>query len=193
MNKSWQISGNYNNDWTDEQLLEQYKKDSNEKFIIPLFDRYIEYVYGLSFSILKDVEDAQDVSMEIFEKLTSDLKKYEIKYFKSWLYRYTKNYCLQRIRKAKVREINPKDMHFETIEHLDLGAIAQDQILDNCIENLKSHQQEIIKAFYFEKTSYKQIAKNASISYDKVRSYLQNGRKQIKKCLEKNGFDISAY
>lgn len=174
---------------TDEVLLEQYRRDHTPEILGILFNRYLHLVYGLCLKYLKDREDAQDAVMSIFETLTEKLKTQEIQYFKSWLYVVSKNHCLMQLRKAGGNEkINGVFMETQADVHLiteedqlndDLGA------LEECINELKSAQQKCVRSFYLEEKSYLDIARETAYKLSRVKSYIQNGKRNLKICLEK--------
>ncbi|OEK05638.1 hypothetical protein BFP71_17015 [Roseivirga misakiensis] len=177
---------------TDSELIDLYKKNENKKLIGVLFKRYMTLVYGISLKYLKERSTAQDLTMQVFEKLLSSLKTQEIGNFKSWLYVLTKNECLMHLRKHKrlngqvqslidddFMEISIPVHHEEETLEKDIGQ------LDYCIERLKNEQQHCIKLFYIEKKCYQEVCDITGFEMKKVKSYLQNGRRNLKLCIEK--------
>ena len=76
---------------TDEELIGLYKSDRNELCITILYERYAHLVLGTAMKYLKNSQDAEDVSMNLFEKLPLKILEHDIAYFKGWLYRVVKN------------------------------------------------------------------------------------------------------
>ncbi|MFY0592508.1 MAG: sigma-70 family RNA polymerase sigma factor [Roseivirga sp.] len=149
-------------------------------------------VYGISLKYLKERSTAQDLTMQVFEKLLSSLKTQEIGNFKSWLYVLTKNECLMHLRKQKrlngqVESLNDVDFMELTIatHHEEEGLEEEVGKLDRCIEKLKNEQQRCIKLFYIKKKCYQEVCDITGYELKKVKSYLQNGRRNLKLCIEK--------
>ena len=143
---------------------------------------------------LKNRDDAKDAVMQIFEKLITELRQQEIKQFRSWLYVITKNYCLMQLRSQKTtdRHINNyKIDHVRSVEStmemhpIDEVNAENDLLLKECIENLNDEQKNCIRLFYFENKCYREIAESLKIDEKNVKSHLQNGKRNLKICLEK--------
>jgi len=184
----------YNRDQPDESLLNQYHSSGDLEVLGTLYARYMHLVYGVCLRYLKNREDSKDAVMQIFEKLITDAQQHDIKHFKSWLYVLTKNYCLMQIRsqKSKVRRINSwKIEHVKFVESdielhpIDRDEIDQDKALRNCLEKLKPEQKKCIQLFYFENKCYQDIAYSLKVDEKKVKSHLQNAKRNLKICLEK--------
>lgn len=187
---------------SDEQLIQRFRTLSNNNIFEQLFGRYVELVFGTCLSLLKTEHAAQDASMEIFEKLYLDIQKHEIRHFRPWLYTYTRNYCLGLLRKSQRQQQKSND--FESQQNMQLVDIEHPIInesfdfdpspmLNDCIEELKTLQKEVVQRFYFDNISYKQISEELAISYNEVRSSLQNARRMLKKCLESSGINKQTF
>ena len=175
---------------SDEELLAEYKKSLNMNYLGYLYDRYMTLVYGVSLKYLKDEEEAKDAVMQIFEELVEKLLQHEVRNFKSWLYVVAKNHCLMRLRAGQgTRRVvfDEKFMEFEDNFHLE--QVMDDErlhkALERCIGQLPPHQQRAVKHFYFEELAYKEIALCMKDDVRKVKSYIQNGKRNLKLCLEK--------
>lgn len=132
--------------------------------------------------------------MEIFEKLHLDIQKFEIQHFKSWLHKVAKNHCLMKLRK-KQPKFEYKDMMNSDLESGDVSwtALAEEENgteiaesrLNDCMEKLKSaEQKKCIDLFYYKEKSYKEIETSTGLSFKEVKSFIQNGKLNLKKCLE---------
>lgn len=178
------------NSLSDQELLEQYKASGNLDLLGQLYERYMELVYGLCLKYFKDPQKAEDAVMEIFEQLIEKVRVHEIRQFKSWLHVLARNHCLMALRK-KNREISQDFesdfMYSEPTEHhnVELEEDTQEADLKNCIEQLAEKQKNCITLFYLEDKSYKEIATTTGEAIGKVRSYIQNGRRNLKNCMEK--------
>ena len=185
------ISGK-NQDRSDDELIVMFKDSGNLDILGELFARYMHLIYGVSLKYLADRDDAQDAVMHIFEKLITDLPRHEVQNFKSWLYVLTKNHCLMEIRSRKSAEKQLEGLKTET-EFMESGEDLhpidrEDQsigdALKDCIEILKLEQKQCIELFYFDKLCYQEIAKKLNMEEKKVKSYLQNGKRNLRICLE---------
>lgn len=177
---------------TDQELIQKYKSTQNQEILGELYARYMTLVYGVCLKYLKDREDAKDAVMAIFEKLVDALLKHQVGNFKSWLHVMAKNHCLMILRsaKSKAHYIETNDLHLDMefslpMHHEDEGKIDnQMDGLDECIERLSDDQKECIKLFYLEEKSYKQVSVESGYELKKVKSYIQNGKRNLKNCLE---------
>jgi len=158
-----------------------------------LYSRYMHLVYGVCLKYLKNREESKDAVMQIFEKLLKDLPAYEIRNFKAWLYVITKNFCLMQLRsrqssekKIKLWQNDPENsMESEAFLHpLDDDLLQTNRSLKECIEKLKKEQRECVNWFYYENKSYREIAQFPDMDENKVKSLLQNAKRNLKICLE---------
>lgn len=173
---------------SDLQLIKKYQEDGAIHLIGDLYQRYLELVYGVCLKYLKDESDAKDASMEVFEILTKKLKTHPVENFRSWLYTVVKNHCLQILRKEKYKIQRLEDgevMHSEDFMHhdSDFDLVEPHADLHSCMNELPEGQRKSIQWFYFEKKSYEEIAIIMELTKDQVRSHIQNGRRNLKNCL----------
>lgn len=171
---------------SDIELVAEYQKTENSKYVGELFNRYAHLVLGVCLKYLKNSAESQDAVMQIFEKLMDDLKRQNIQNFKSWLHVVSKNYCLMQLRKKK--KVNNGEV-FENAEHtlestneIDEIQVKEAQLnqLEEAIEQLKPEQRNCIKLFYLEKKCYQEVASNTGFSEKQVKSYIQNGKRNLK-------------
>jgi RNA polymerase sigma-70 factor (ECF subfamily) len=150
----------------------------------------MDLVYGVCLKYLKDSEASKDAVMQIFEELVQKLKIHEVDNFKSWLYTLARNYCLMQLRtpkNLKTVEFNPGVMYSEEPEHLNevFGKEEQLKTLENCLKSLSGDQQQTVELFYLQDKCYNEIATITGLEWNKVRSLIQNGRRNLKICMEK--------
>jgi len=142
---------------------------------------------GTAMKYLKNVHEAEDLTMEVFEGLAKKIEKHEIKHFKSWLYMVCRNECLMRLRKKGpiTQEIEDRLLGSESDENV---AVKEEQLtrLESAIEDLKEEQKICIKHFYLDQKSYQEIAIELNISIKKVKSAIQNGKRNLKILMEGN-------
>ncbi len=150
----------------------------------------MDLVYGVCLKYLKDEEDAKDAVLNIFEELILKVKKYEIQHFKSWLYQLAKNHCLMKLRSAKKfskAAIDVSLMQNEDPVHLN-GVMEKEENfkhLDFCLAKLVPDQKQVVSLFYLDGKCYNEIADLTGIEWKKVRSFIQNGRRNLKICMDK--------
>ncbi|MDR0792338.1 MAG: sigma-70 family RNA polymerase sigma factor [Chitinophagaceae bacterium] len=176
---------------SDEFLLEKFKQTGAQEPLAKLYLRYTGLVYGVCLKYLKDGETAKDAVMNIYQELLQKVPKHEINNFKSWLYVLVKNHCLMYLRSAKKMVIvNTGTEFMQSDENLHLDALQEKEmqltLLENCIEQLPNVQKQSIRLFYLQSKCYNEIVEETGIEWGKVRSLIQNGRRNLKICIEKN-------
>ncbi len=175
-------------DYSDLELIEAYYKEETDSYLGEFFNRYTHLVYGVCLKYLKQREDAQDAVMEIFEKLLQKPPTADIQNLKTWLYVVAKNHCLMKLRKKDPKVISIDSEHsFMEIANEVHPIDKEEQIdgLDSCIKQLKDEQKECIQLFYLKKKCYQEIVTSTGFDLKKVKSYIQNGKRNLKICLEK--------
>ena len=178
-----------NNDLPDRELVELYKTSGDMNVLSRLFQRYMDLLYGVCLKYLKDPEIAKDAVMQIFEELVHKLNKHEVENFKSWLYTLGKNYCLMQLRtpkNLKTTEFKTELMQSEDETHLN-GMLEKEENLkkmERCLQTLSAEQKITVELFYLQNKCYKEIADETGLDWNKVRSYIQNGRRNLKICME---------
>lgn len=154
-----------------------------------LYGRYMDMLYGVCLKYFKEPDEAQDAVIHIFEELVTKVKKYEIDNFKGWLYQLAKNHCLMKLRSKKSQPVNVDAdlMHLQENMHLD--DVMQKEtnliVMEHCIEQLPTEQKVAIQLFYLQEKCYKEIADTTALDINKVRSFIQNGRRNLKICMDK--------
>jgi len=139
---------------------------------------------------LQQVEDAEDAVADIYEELTQKIHKYQIVNFKTWLYSVAKNHCFQILRKEKNRifeEFDARVMESDEFEHLiDVDEDKEkENALNYCLTTLPEEQRQCIVHFFFDDCSYADIVEKTGFALNKVKSYIQNGKRNLKICILK--------
>jgi len=177
-------------DRSDTELVLAYRQSGDLKVLGELYQRYMELVYGVCLKYLKEPELSQDAVMQIFEELVSKLKKHEVENFRGWLHQVAKNHCLMQLRtpkNLKTVAIPPLLMQNEEDVHLN-GVMEKEenfQKLEKCIASLSDEQRTMIKLFYLDGKCYNEIVEITGLEWNHVRSSIQNGRRNLKLCMEK--------
>ena len=177
---------------TDSELLELFLQTEQSEYLGDLYNRYIPLAYGLCLKYLKSVEAAEDAVMQIFEILLEKVGRFEIKEFRTWLYSVAKNHCLQLLRKTN-REISTDfgtvimesgdDLHLMDREEGEQKLSA----LEKCMDQLPGPQKVSVQLFFLEEKSYAEVCDATSYNMKSVKSYIQNGKRNLKICMDKEG------
>jgi len=156
-----------------------------------LFKRYQSLVYGISLKYLRNRDDAKDAVMQLFEKLITTLKTHEVENFKSWLYTTTRNHCLMKIRSGKnkfTEKFTSEFMENGFLLHPEEESELEWNLtrMEKCIEMLVEEQKRCVQLFYLEEKCYKEITQFTGFDLNQVKSYIQNGKRNLKSCMERN-------
>lgn len=175
---------------TDQELLEKFYSDHNNAWLGILLQRYTLLLLGISMKYLKHEEQAKDSVQQIFLKVIQELHKYKVEYFKSWLYMVAKNHCLMKIRekhgKATI-EINDNIISRKD-EATDLQSLLKNELtldlLELSLKELNPEQQQCVTLFYLQKKSYQEVSDATGFTMLQVKSYIQNGKRNLKILIE---------
>ena len=180
------------NEQDDSSLIAAYKQSGDLEVLGSLYNKYMHLVFGVCFNYFKDEELSKDAVMQIFEELVTKLKVHEVQNFKSWLHVLTRNHCLMALRKsAKNPMVALEDSFVEngSFVHLDIEDVKEAQltVMEKCMETLSEEQRKSVDLFYLKEMCYKEVADITGYDMLKVKSYIQNGKRNLKICIEKNG------
>lgn len=173
------------------KLLAAYYQSGDLNLLGQLYEPYMHLIYGVCLKYLKDQTKSEDAVMQIFESLIKKLRIHHVDNFKSWLYTVAKNHCLMQLRSLEkdIVFIDESFMESAEISHQsnkDEFPEEQLQLMEKCIEELKPEQQQAIRLFYLEEKCYKDIVDITGFDLKKVKSYIQNGKRNLKICMERN-------
>lgn len=179
---------------SDKELLSGYKENADNTYIGELYNRYVHLVFGVCMKYLKNEDESKDAVMQVFEKLLHDLVKHEVENFKGWLYTLTKNHCLMLLRNDHMHVINQADlkkdlseiMENDTDLHQDNSMEKELQIrqLEEGITMLNREQRSCVELFYLSDKSYQEVAEITGFDLNQVKSYIQNGKRNLKNYLQ---------
>ncbi len=177
---------------SDLELIELYKESGELAHWGKLYSRYTSLVYGVCLKYLKDRDEAKDAVMQLFEKLITTLLNHEVENFKSWLYVTARNHCLMQLRSQKgkrMEEFSPRLMENQFLLHLEEEPEMEQNLtkLERCIATLVDDQQQCVRLFYLQEKCYKDITGLTGFDLNKVKSFIQNGKRNLKICMERNG------
>lgn len=180
--------------YSDAELLQQFRKTADSKWLGWLFERYSLLVFGVCMKYLRNATDAQDATQHVFEKALGEVGKYEIPFFKSWIYSVAKNHCLMQIRSRNSKPGTTDELPEEASAELltdqelkikELLMEEQSHHLKAALHELNPEQRICVEMFYLEKSSYHEIETRTGFSFSQVKSHIQNGKRNLRIILEK--------
>ena len=174
----------------DQELLSKFVESGDQEYISILYQRYMHLVYGSCLKYYKNASDAEDAVMDIYEKIVRKIPGSNVQYFKSWLFTVTRNHCLEQLRKKSnhaEKENQAHVMHYQEEFHPDdVDKDKEVDVLHECIEKLGRSQKQCVQLFYFQKLSYNEISTQLELTMGQVRSNIQNGRRNLRICMDEN-------
>ena len=186
-----------NRDLDDLELIRRYKQTGEESYVGILFERYTHLVFGVCMKMLKNEEESKDQTMSVFEDLLEKLKVHDITNFPAWLHQVSRNSCLMYLRKQKsiagkhdnVAFLYQNDVENDFYEHHSNGVEKELSLqqLEEAIKKLNQEQRECIELFYLQEKSYKEVAEKTGYDLNQVKSFIQNGKRNLKIIMERNG------
>ena len=178
-------------DIPDQELLEKFYADRNNEWLGILLQRYTLLLLGVCMKYLKNEEDARDSVQQVFLKVIQELHKYKVDYFKSWLYMVAKNHCLMKLRdrQGKIPAELTEKMSATPAEETDTRTLLQNdhtfELMETALRELGAEQQQCVTLFYLQKKSYQEISEATGFTLLQVKSYIQNGKRNMKIWIEK--------
>jgi len=172
-------------------LLENFYSDHNTEWLGILLPRYTLLLLGVCMKYLKNEEEAKDCVQQIFLKVIMELKKYRVEYFKSWLYMIARNHCLMKIRDRHGKApVELTEQHLSSVdESSDKNTLLRDdralELMSQSIKELSTEQQQCVILFYLQKRSYQEISEGTGFTLMQVKSYIQNGKRNLRLLVEK--------
>lgn len=189
---------NRKNHWQqlgDEALIAAYRQSGDMELLEELFNRYGHLVLGVCLKYLRNANDAHDACMQVFEKLIPELRKTEVGQFKPWIHTVTRNHCLLHIRKTisveRHRENYQKNFSedfvnfWSEMNHIH-EAEQEMKRLYSAMEKLDNDQRMCLEMIYFQDKSYREISELTGFDTGRVKSYIQNGKRNLKLLMEKD-------
>jgi RNA polymerase sigma-70 factor (ECF subfamily) len=176
---------------TDQQLLDNFYADQDTGWLGILLPRYTLLLLGVCMKYLKNEEEAKDCVQQVFLKAITELKKYKVEYFKSWIYMVAKNHCLMKIRDSHGKtpvELTERYMSASE-EETDLQRLLQNdhtiELMSESLKELSPEQEQCVILFYLQKKSYQEISDETGFTMMQVKSYIQNGKRNLRLLIEK--------
>ena len=179
---------------SDDELIRQYRATADPAFAAELYQRYTHLVYGICLKYLKDEEDSKDAVMQLFEKLLQALCTQQVQKFENWLYVLVKNYCLMvlRSRKSRTEKLVRQDLselNLAAEEPSPEAALLMERqlfLLEEGLHHIPEEQRQCVELFYLHRKCYQEITQITGFDLNKVKSYIQNGKRNLKIYLQKH-------
>ncbi|MEN9304158.1 MAG: hypothetical protein RL264_2587 [Bacteroidota bacterium] len=165
-----------------------------------LMDRYRESIYFMMLKMVKNPDDADDLTIEAFGKAFSRLDQYSPSYaFSTWLFKIASNNCIDFIRKKRI-QLTSMDLGITTEDgerlHIDARAstlnpeetIMQGQRVVHMrllVSKLKPKYRELVEKRYFDEMSYEEIAEEMNLPLGTVKAQLFRARDFLASMMEK--------
>jgi len=171
---------------TDNELVNEYKKSGNKEYVGELYKRYTHLVMGMCIQHMKDKDVAKDMVIQIFEKLFNELQKREVENFKAWLTFVVRNYCISELRKMQTQQLRSDEYEYnlKTEQIYTENACDEKELqfkkLETALLHLNPFQKKCIELFYYKNMTYSQIVELTGYSVNEVKSYIQNGKRNLK-------------
>lgn len=175
---------------SDQELLERFYADRDNEWLGILLQRYTLLLLGVCMKYLKNEEQARDSVQQIFLKAITELHKYKVDYFKSWIYMVAKNHCLMQLRDRPGKNtVEIKEAMAPQAEEADKEMLLHNdktqELMLLSIKELNAEQQLCVTLFYLEKKSYQQITEQTGFTLMQVKSHIQNGKRNLRILIEK--------
>lgn len=182
---------------TDLEYVAAYRATGDLAVLGELYERHMELIYAVCYNYLRDEDEAKDAVMHLFEQLVTDLLRHDVQQFGAWLHSVARNYCLMQLRKNQahpkttlvtngVDEIDDESLNKLLIDETTDSDLEEDlSRMESCLQTLPPEQQTCLTLFYLDRKTYTDVADITGYDLKQVKSYLQNGRRNLKICMQK--------
>lgn len=182
---------------TDLEYVAAYRATGDLAVLGELYERHMELIYAVCYNYLRDEDEAKDAVMHLFEQLVTDLLRHDVQQFGAWLHSVARNYCLMQLRKNQahpkttlitngVDEIDDESLNKLLIDETTDSDLEEDlSRMESCLQTLPPEQQTCLTLFYLDRKTYTEVADITGYDLKQVKSYLQNGRRNLKICMQK--------
>lgn len=175
-------------------LIERAKSTGDEKAFAELMSRYKKPVYHMILKMIRNVDDAEDLTIEAFAKAFKNLAKFNPEFtFSTWLFRIATNNCIDFMRKKKLATTSISgtykddagenvDMEFKDggLNPMEEAIKAQKvALVQSIVTKLPPKYQTLVKLRYFEELSYEEIATELSAPLGTVKAQLHRARELL--------------
>lgn len=178
-------------DWDDQRLLHAWREEGKHPALNVLYERYVHLIYGVCRKYIEDADICRDISMQVFQTLSASPADQSLKSLPNWFYTTARNHCISYLRRPESQIIlEPEEKYFEKSAHGFMENEGLTRLLNrehphlldlipDAIEQLEADQRQCLKLFFYENLSYKDISQRTGFSLKQVKSYLQNGKRNL--------------
>jgi RNA polymerase sigma factor (sigma-70 family) len=175
----------------DFELIDEAVQKNDEKAFAKLMQRYKRPVYHMILKMVRNVDDAEDLTIESFAKAFRSLHRFKKDFtFSTWLFRIATNNTIDHIRKKKLNTLSI-DNRFTDDNGDGIAIEVEDENLDPQEETIKEQKAELIQVFvdklppkyqklvrlrYFQELSYEEIAVELEAPLGTVKAQLHRAR-----------------
>ena len=182
---------------TDQEYVAAYRATGDLALLGELYERHMELIYAVCYNYLRDEEEAKDAVMHLFEQLVTDLRRHDVQQFGPWLHSVARNYCLMQLRKGQTHlkttlvtdsgnDVDDESLSKLPMDETDASELEEDLTrMEACLKTLPMEQQTCLTLFYLDRKTYTEVAELTGYDLKQVKSYLQNGRRKLKICMQK--------
>lgn len=179
------------------EYVAAYRATGDLTILGELYERHMDLVYAVCYNYLRDEDEAKDAVMHLFEQLVTDLRRHDVQQFQPWLHSVARNYCLMQLRKKQAHPLaallandagegEPDDLMLLADTEPDGADLEEDLTrMEACLQTLPTEQRTCLTLFYLDQKSYTDVARLTGYDLKQVKSYLQNGRRNLKLCMSK--------
>lgn len=164
-----------------------------------LMERYRESIYFMMFKMVRNADDADDLTIEAFGKAFSRLDQYSPSFaFSTWLFKIASNNCIDFMRKKRIK-VTSMDTGYTTdsgeVIYFDARASTQNpeeaiihlqkvKMMRGLVDKLKPRYRELVELRYFEELSYEEIAETLNLPLGTVKAQLFRARDFLANLIE---------
>jgi len=188
---------------SDDELVTNFASTKKQIYFEELYRRYIHLSYGVCLKLMKNEADSRDVVSDVFKTLYIKLPTANVQSFKAYVYAVSRNECIAKLRKRKSESLKMKEWQKTEITHrsimekdipfalFDVGP-SMEKLVEEAVGKLGNEQQNCIRLFFYDNKSYKEIVTQTGYTEKQVKSFLQNGKRNLRIALEKEMRKLSA-
>jgi RNA polymerase sigma-70 factor (ECF subfamily) len=174
-------------------------KQGDEKAYTDLMNRYKKPVFHMILKMIRDSDDAEDLTIEAFAKAFKNLEKFNPQYtFSTWLFRIATNNCIDFIRKKKLKTTSIHSTYTDDngdsvgIDLKDSRLNPQEQAIKNqkiqimrdFVKQLPPKYQILVELRYFKELSYDEISKELEAPLGTIKAQLHRARELLQQLVK---------
>ena len=170
---------------TDIELIREVLHDSNARAFETLMKRYTSQVYGAALRLMKDDENAQEVTQMAFIQAFRQLDNWRGENFGAWVTIIANHIALRLMEKEKRRQTDPLDENIDPPnEEYNEQRELQLQALEKAITQLPEADRQLIQWHYYESIPLQTIAQRLGQTENNIKVRMFRIRERIKKKMQ---------